>query len=564
MAVEKFPRKPIERPHTEITTDTSAITGASSGSDKLVMLIGSAQGGVPGVVYKVRNYIQAKQIFRGGDLLEALEVAWNPSGESLGAGDVLAVRVEDATNSSFEQGVVTFNSKLYGEEANQIQLSLTTDEVLGNTTRTLTVTYAPDGYEKAYRNLGTIFTVRKTDEANPYVAIEIADNTLTVSTGDTAETANTTDFLLGEGKYINANVLVNALNSIGGIRATMPVGQDKNINTAGLDGLELTEVTTDSPVVVTGFLADLVKQLEYDEYIEVEISGEAPVADFELTTLSGGDNGVVPESWYDKISLFANEGGYYLVPLTDKQAVHAEALAFVKERSNNGDPMRTIVGAGLNESPEQLLNRAASLRDGRASLVGFSSTNTLGDGRIKEVPAYINAALVAGLASGLGIGEAITFKQISINNLSTIYDGSQLDTLNAGGVIVAEFVRNRSATKFRIVDDVTTYNDNSDPVRNQMAVGEANDFLVSEMKIMLDESFIGSRVVDISASLIKNAVQSFLDQKKRDDEIQDYNPEEVQVVIDGEVANISIVVYPIRSIKKIAVSLVYKQQVLTA
>lgn len=562
MAVEKFPRKPVERPHTEITTDTSLITGSSSGSDKLVMIIGSARGGQPNTVYKVRNYIQAKQIFRGGELLDALELAWNPSGASPGAGDILALRVEDATNATFKSGVVTFASKLYGDEANQTQVEMRTEQVLGLTSRTLTVTFAPDGYNKVYRNLGTIFTVSKDSDADPYTAIEISNNSLIIHTGESAETANTTTFQLGNGRYANANVLVNAINGVKGFKASMPIGADKNINTEGLDDLALTEVT--DRVVVTGFLADLKRQLQYDEYVSVEVDGEAPLEDFELTSLTGGDNGVVPESWYDKISLFANEGGYYLVPLTDKQAVHAEALAFVKDRSENGDPMRAIVGAGINETPEQLLNRASSLRDGRIALVGFSGLQELSDGRIQTNPAYMSASQVAGLASGLPIGEALTFKQLTLSNLSTIYDGAQLDTLTSGGVIMAEFVRNRANTKFRIVDDVTTYNDKADPVRNQMAVGEANDFLVSEMKIMLDESFIGTRVIDISASLVKNAVQSFLDQKKRDYEIQDYNPEEVQVVIDGEVANISMVIYPIRSVKKIAVSLVYKQQVLTA
>jgi len=174
------------------------------------------------------------------------------------------------------------------------------------------------------------------------------------------------------------------------------------------------------------------------------------------------------------------------------------------------------------------------------------------------------AAQVAGIASGLAVGEAITFEDIRLNNLSTIYDSEQMDALNSGGVVMAEFVRNRDTTNFRIVDDVTTYNDPTDPVRNQMGVGEGSDFLISELKIRLDEEFIGDRVINMSASLLKNSVQSFLDQKRRDNEIQDYNPEDVQVVINGEVANISFVIYPIRSLKRIEVSMVYRQQILEA
>ena len=68
MAVEYYPSAALDRPSTRISVDSSAITGTSSGSDKLVMLVGSATGGQPNTVYKVRNYVQAKEIFRGGEL----------------------------------------------------------------------------------------------------------------------------------------------------------------------------------------------------------------------------------------------------------------------------------------------------------------------------------------------------------------------------------------------------------------------------------------------------------------------------------------------------------------
>ena len=288
------------------------------------------------------------------------------------------------------------------------------------------------------------------------------------------------------------------------------------------------------------------------------------MTEFIATNLTGGTDGAVPESWATKFPHFANEGGYYLVPVTEKPAVHAEAVAFVEERTENGDPMRVICGGDYDETVDELLARAATLRNARATLVGFSSTVTLDSGVVKQIPAYLSAAQVAGLASGLPIGEPITFKHVKISNLTKIFDSAQLDMLNTAGVVMTEFVRNRTETSFRLVDDVTTYNDRTDPVRNQMAIGESNDFLVSELKINLDNNFIGTRVVNVSASLLKSHIQSFLNTKKANDEIQDFDAEEIQVVINGEIASISMVVYPVRGLKRIEVSLVYKQQALTA
>ena len=151
-----------------------------------------------------------------------------------------------------------------------------------------------------------------------------------------------------------------------------------------------------------------------------------------------------------------------------------------------------------------------------------------------------------------------------VNGLDNIYDSTDLDELNENGIISIEFVRNRTVTNFRIVEDVTTYNDMSDPIKSEMAVGEANDFLVSELKRELEDEFIGTRTINTSASIMKDFVISYLERKKRDNEIQDFPPEDVQVIIEGKEARISLTIYPIRSIKKISVSLVYKQQALQA
>ena len=226
--------------------------------------------------------------------------------------------------------------------------------------------------------------------------------------------------------------------------------------------------------------------------------------------------------------------------------------------------MRAIVGGGFRESKEQLFGRQASLSNPRVSLVANSGTFVMDDGRKNHVPAYMVAVALGGLASGLEIGESITFKPLRVSALDQVYESIDLDELNENGIISIEFVRNRTNTFFRIVDDVTTFNDKSDPVKAEMAVGEANDFLVSELKVQLEDQFIGTRTINTSASIIKDFIQSYLGRKKRDNEIQDFPAEDVQVIVEGNEARISMTVYPIRSFKKISVSLVYKQQTLQA
>ncbi|WP_170952396.1 hypothetical protein, partial [Salmonella enterica] len=72
------------------------------------------------------------------------------------------------------------------------------------------------------------------------------------------------EFTLGSGSYAYASRFVNELIPIDGIVATMLSTGTKHIKTAGLDPIPETEVTADNVGRVTGLLADLVQQLEYD------------------------------------------------------------------------------------------------------------------------------------------------------------------------------------------------------------------------------------------------------------------------------------------------------------
>ena len=147
MAVEQFPRKKVSRPHTEITVDTSGIGGASNSSDKTLMLVGSAKGGKPNTVYRFRNYQQAKATLRSGELLDAIELAWNASDvNTASAGDILALRVENATNAKIKKGGLTIASTIYGLDANEMQVALE-DNSLTHTKR-LTIAFAKDDTTK--------------------------------------------------------------------------------------------------------------------------------------------------------------------------------------------------------------------------------------------------------------------------------------------------------------------------------------------------------------------------------------------------------------------------------
>lgn len=587
MAKSVFPRIPITRPHTEINVDTSGIGGVAGSSEKILCLIGQAEGGEPNTVYELRNYSQAEQVFRSGELVDAIHLAWTTNPQFT-AGRILAMRIEDAEPANLTKGGLTFKSKIYGVDSNDIQVALEENTITDS--YRLKVIFDKDRVRNTYDNIGNIFKIEYTGDGEANYSVThssetgFAKNLVLTENGEEIKT-----YSLGDGVFEYTNDIIKDINNTPQFKALLSPFGNKDIETKYLD--EATDISVGAEgAYVEAIYGDILKQTKYDQAVSITHAGEIQtpsdvsvqsgeesaevtssseasiptITPFEATKLTGGTNGTPPSTWSDKLNLFAHEGGYYVVPLSSRQSVHAEVAHFVNSRSDAGEPMRAIIGAGINESKEQLIGRASALVNPRVSLIANSGTFVMEDGRKNHVPAYMVASAVAGLASGLGIGESITFKNFRINSLDQVYESSELDQLNENGIISIEFVRDRLNTRFRIVDDVTTYNDTRDPVKSEMAIGEENDFLTSELKVLLDDNFIGARTTQTSPSIIKDFIQSYLERKKRENEIQDFTPEDVQVIVEGKEARISMTVFPIRTLKKITVSLVYKEQQLEA
>ncbi|AIW03330.1 tail sheath protein [Bacillus phage Mater] len=560
-----------QRPRTEIFLDASSLGSANNRSEKPLVLIGSANGGEPNVPHEVSNFAQAREIFRGGDLLDAIEMAWNPSPNVAGAGKIIAIRTDQATQAKLTQGGLTFTSKLYGNDANAIQVELS-DNTLTKSKR-VSVYFTKERYERVYDNLGNIFTVKyEGTEAAATVEVKTDTNTklatqLILSVGaDSGSVAPVRTYALGTGVYQDVHVLVNDINNLPNFTAQMnALGGNKNIATQYLDVLAKADIKN-KDVTVKAVGADIQAQVANDTYVDVAIDRSQTVpASIALTSLAGAKSEVAPASWAEFFSEITNLDTYYVVPLTADAAIHGELGQYLRDESKNGRHLRGLAGGGINESVEETRNRQMGLRNSRVGLVGDSGTRRMADGRVYNYPGYLHAALIAGLLSGLPVGEPATYKKLNIEGLDHKYTGDQLDLLHNSGVIMTEFVRTRNSSHFRVVSDPTTYNVATEPVQNRISLGEVSDFLTTELREVLDNEFVGTRIRSTSASIIKNRVESFLDQQKKvNGLIVDYNPDDVQVVITGNTARINLTVQPSQGLDYINVYITYEDNELTA
>lgn len=560
-----------QRPRTEVFLDASSLGVANVTSEKPLVLIGSANGGQPKTPIELTNFAQARDIFRGGELLDAIEMAWNPSPTVQGAGKIFAIRTDEATQGTFNSGALTFTSKLYGADANGIQIEYADDPLTG--AKTLNVYFTQESYQATYDNIGNIFTVQYKG-ADAYASVEVVVDatshlatTLNLKSGADKDTATVVrSYKLGEGLYHDVNVLVNDINNLPDFEAKMnTLGGQHNVYTEYLDALAELECKT-APATVKAVGADLINQTVGDKYITVTVdrSKEMPES-IALTNLTGAETNPAPTSWADIFALAADLGAYFIVPLTSDTAIHGELSQFLRDESNNGNHLRGFVGGGFKETIDQLKARQMNLRNARVSLVGNSGTRRMSDGRVYNFPAYMLAALIGGVASGLPVGEPLTYKHLNIDGLDLKFTGDQLDQLDASGVIMVEFVRTRQNSFYRVVSDPTTYNVSTEPVQNRVSLGEVSDFLTTELRSILDAEFIGTRISSTSASILKNRVESFLDQQKNANGlIVDYNPDDVQVVIIGNTARINMTVQPTQGLDYINVFINYQDDNLIA
>lgn len=582
-----YPKSHNTRPHVVTEYDDSALNNQASESAKNIFLLGSATEGDPNKVYEVTSSVQARAIFGSGDLVNAMELIWNPDGDFFqNGGTVYAQRVENATQAELTVGPLTFVSKIFGSRANKIGVTLTKDTV--SNAYHLNVEYDPKTYSNNYNNIGNIFQLyyggrSATDKAYGYrvEGSKVKATKFVLAAGNSQQDLETVkEFDLTLNAYNTMEKLLVAINKVPGFQAAI-LKSCADIPTSTLD---VTEGTNFVPVgdrnhatIVTDLFGDLVKVTKNDPYIEVKVNrmgdpanvqvqptdtGAVITADptikdiqvFEHKYLAGGDDGHVPVSWTDKFASVHGRNVYYIVPLTAEENVHAELQEFLNEENILGYNYMAFIGGGYNEDFNTLLNRQLALRSNRIALIANSGSYTSLNGTTVHIPAYMMAAYVAGVASSVGVGEAITNKYLSLVSLDQNFSGSDLNQLNDNGIIAIDNLVNRNASGgYRIVQDVTTYNSTNEKVKSLVSLQELTDFLFDDLRIYLEKNFIGTSVRQTTGSLIASYVEAYLQRMVKQGLLASYDHDTIQCVMYGEQAFVSFSAAPARELTLIYV-----------
>ena len=150
------------------------------------------------------------------------------------------------------------------------------------------------------------------------------------------------------------------------------------------------------------------------------------------------------------------------------------------------------------------------------------------------------ASYVAGVASSLPVGNAVTNKYLNLSALDQNFSGDELDQLDENGIIAIEQVVNRNASGgYRIVEDVTTFNSTNEPVKSYVSLQELTDFLFDDLRIYLEENFIGQPVNLVTGQLIATFVEGFLKKRVASGMLASYDRDSITAIVNGNAVYVS-------------------------
>lgn len=470
-------------PTTASAINDDAMQSQNLTTGNVLAYVGKAAGGKPKTVLEFGSPEQARATLRSGEMLDAVLAAFDPSEDTGSPSVVRVVRVnpavqatlalKDATNNT----VINLASANYGLLDNMVKVKVEAGSVEG---KAISV-----GYDSAYifgDNIGrAAFSIHYTGaQSSAKLSIMQTELVLTIGSGG-SDTIKFSD-------YRTVSALVDKLNSIAGISASVMERSDNKATANGLDFVADMDIKTaaytvrsDLQAVVDWFNSTAFK---YVTATRATTAGTLPV-NIPYTFLSGGAEGVTTTTdWSDALVALQSKPVNWISAITPDDAIHAMVdthVAYCSETLRR--ERRSILGTDLNTTDEVALQKAKNLNSKRTSLVhiGHYAYNTAGVLELR--PAYMTAALVAAAFAGSAPGTALTNKTLKVKGWERdLLNPTDTDPLLLGGVMPVE----NTEEGYKVVQSITTWLGDQKYNNREQSCGAALDYTVIEVRKAID------------------------------------------------------------------------------
>lgn len=229
-------------------------------------------------------------------------------------------------------------------------------------------------------------------------------------------------------------------------------------------------------------------------------TGTDPLTNVVFTNLAGGVDGTTTSTNYtNALNALLLEAVDIVCVVTNDPTITALVQAHVATASTTkgrAERMAVVGGApaaGFATTDlyvADLVSKAQALANERVMLVGPGIKRPNSSGVVTTYGPEFLAAIIAGLAAALEVGQSPTGKYVKLVGLDAQFSESQIETLLLGGVCPVRFRKDRG---FQIVQAVTTWQTDNNPIHREWSVRRVGDVLMKDIRTTLENQFIGAR-----------------------------------------------------------------------
>lgn len=482
--------------------------GLASANNGVVM--GQSTGGEPTTLLQFNTIAEAVGALRGGPLMEAVRLAFNPGG-GLSPQRLFAVRVNEATQSSVDlvdgsaNDMILIESRDYGLYTNQITFALATGTNHG---KKITIGFKSDTPTVVDDVRRQSFTIEYTGGAAT-MTITNNDSTKTLTTSAGGLNITLTDYdTIGE--------LVSYINGQTDFTCTTIAGQE-NDDPAELDSVSAQDIS--SPYIAESTFQAIIDAVNANSS-RVKASANNGAEDrvipenLSTTFLSGGVEGDYDaDAWSEALAMLEAEDVQFISTPDDDAAVHAaikthcESMSSVTGRKERQFLVGSAYKTGqLSTEMDAAISAATTLNSKNGMYVFNGGRQRDANGSIQNYGGAYAACMLMGAKCTLAINQPLTFKTLNFIDLEWKLSDTNLENLLKNGVATVNYNSNGIP---HLVRQFNTYQTN-DIKFNEFSVVTEMFFASRDLRNSLEQQFIGKPGTAVTGGVLRGAVEARL------------------------------------------------------
>jgi hypothetical protein len=444
-----------------------------------VALIGRSAGGKPKTALRFGGPEQAIAELGSGELLDAVLKSFDPSSETGGPFEVIAVRVNPAVPATLSlkdadgEAVINLTSTNFGQRENMIKAKVEAGTLEGVR---ITTQRGNDYYTQDNVGRAVMAVEYGGTEATATLTITGTQAILSAPAGTAVATIALVD-------CPQVQDLVDHINLVPDFEAEVLNGNYARPTVNALD-------FCDAQSVKTAFTARADLQAAVDWFngsgegfvtaVRAPGAGAKP-APSAFQFMTGGSDGTTTNSdWAEAFEALQGVDVQWVTPVSGEAALHAMADTHVAFMSVQGrKERRSICGTELSTSKDAAKTAAKSLNSDRTSLMFQGHYDYDATGKLVLYPAYMSAARVAGAFSGVNPGTPLTNKNFKCRGLEfNLRNPTDTDEMINAGLLCLE----DTEEGYKIVRSISTWLVNNNYNRVEQSTGVALDFTVRNVR----------------------------------------------------------------------------------